>query len=77
MTTATDENYDRLRIVREQLGDVKPFEMKFQKPKRYRRLRILNYTRGAYRVMADVDNSNTLTVRVFPKDIEPIELPED
>lgn len=46
-------------------------EMKFQKSKKYRRLRIENYSELKYNVMVDVDESNLLTIKVFPSDIDP------
>lgn len=49
-------------------------DMRFQKSKRYRRLKIVNYCEGDIRVMVDVDETALLTVTVFPATIEPTEL---
>ena len=43
-------------------------EMKFPKAKRYRRLKIRNYSTPQHKVMVDVDETNTLTVTVYPAD---------
>lgn len=41
-------------------------EAKFKKPKRYRHIRVVNYSGGAYNVFADVDETNRLTITVAP-----------
>ena len=49
------------------------FDVKFQEAKRYRRLKIKNYTGGEVKVIVDVDRTNTLIVTVFPSSINPQE----
>lgn len=49
-------------------------EMKFQKVKRYRRIKIENYSDGKFRVLADVNSTNTLLIKVFPSSVEPYQL---
>ena len=49
------------------------FELKFQKSKRYKRLKILNFSEGKMAVNVDIDATNELKVRVYPVTFTPEE----
>ena len=45
-------------------------EIKFPISKRYRRLKVVNYSNRTYKVMTDIDRTNTLVVYVFPAEMD-------